>query len=139
KTIGQTRKSLPKFAYREKLLNAINEYQTLVIVGETGSGKTTQFPHYLFEAGYTKGGKIAAMSVAARVEEEMGVKLGYEVGYAIRFKDCTSDKTIIKYVIDGSLLREFLSTPLLDDYTCLMIDETHERTLHTDILFGSVK
>ncbi|CAG8463709.1 8740_t:CDS:10 [Cetraspora pellucida] len=133
---------------KEDLLKAINEYQTLVIVGETGSGKTTQLPQYLFEAGYTKDGKkicctqprrVAAMSVAARVAEEMGVKLGYEVGYAIRFEDCTSDKTIIKYMTDGTLLREFLSTPLLDDYNCLMIDEAHERTLHTDILFGLVK
>ncbi|CAG8480443.1 3773_t:CDS:10 [Cetraspora pellucida] len=133
---------------KEDLLKAVNEYQTLVIVGETGSGKTTQLPQYLFEAGYTKGGKkicctqprrVAAMSVAARVADEMGVKLGYEVGYAIRFEDCTSDKTIIKYMTDGTLLREFLSTPLLDDYNCLMIDEAHERTLHTDILFGLVK
>ncbi|CAG8558140.1 445_t:CDS:10, partial [Racocetra fulgida] len=125
---------------KEDLLKAINDYQTLVIVGETGSGKTTQLPQYLYEAGYTKGGKkvcctqprrVAAMSVAARVAEEMGVKLGYE--------DCTSDKTIIKYMTDGTLLREFLSTPLLDDYNCLIIDEAHERTLHTDILFGLVK
>ncbi|KAF0539127.1 Pre-mRNA-splicing factor ATP-dependent RNA helicase-like protein cdc28 [Gigaspora margarita] len=127
KTIGQTRKSLPIFAYREKLLNAINEYQTLQVTLKEEKVCCTQ-PR-----------RVAAMSVAARVEEKMGVKLGYEVGYAIRFKDCTSDKTIIKYVIDGSLLREFLSTPLLDYYTCLMIDEKHERTLHTDILFGSVK
>ncbi|CAG8525214.1 9659_t:CDS:10 [Racocetra persica] len=148
KTIEETRKSLPIFSFREDLLNAIKEYQTLVIVGETGSGKTTQLPQYLYEAGYTKGGKkvcctqprrVAAMSVAARVAEEMGVKLGYEVGYAIRFEDCTSDKTIIKYMTDGTLLREFLSTPLLDDYNCLIIDEAHERTLHTDILFGLVK
>ncbi|CAG8631534.1 10546_t:CDS:2, partial [Scutellospora calospora] len=83
-------------AERKELLNAINDYQTIVIVGETGSGKTTQLPQYLNEAGYTKGGKkicctqprrVAAMSVAARVAEEMGVKLGYEVGYAIRFED----------------------------------------------------
>ncbi|CAG8593947.1 25041_t:CDS:2, partial [Cetraspora pellucida] len=76
--------------------------------------------------------RVAAMNVA----EKMGVKLGYEVGYAIRFEDCASDKTIIKYMIDGTLLREFLSTPLLDDYNCLMIDEAHKRTLHTDILFS---
>ena len=79
------------------------------------------------------------MSVAARVAEEMDVKLGHEVGYSIRFEDCTSDKTIIKYMTDGMLLREFLSEPDLESYTCLMIDEAHERTLHTDILFGLVK
>lgn len=101
----------------------------------------------MHEIGYTKFGKIgvtqpkrvAAMSVAARVSEEMGVKLGHEVGYSIRFEDCTSEKTIIKYMTDGMLLREFLGEPDLKSYTCLMIDEAHERTLHTDILFGLVK
>ncbi|CAB4383540.1 unnamed protein product [Rhizophagus irregularis] len=148
KTIEETRKSLPIYAFRDELLNAIDEFQVLVIVGETGSGKTTQLPQYLYESGYTKGGKkvgctqprrVAAMSVAARVSEEMGVKLGYEVGYSIRFEDCTSDKTIIKYMTDGMLLREFLTEPLLDGYNCLIIDEAHERTLHTDVLFGLVK
>jgi pre-mRNA-splicing factor ATP-dependent RNA helicase DHX16 len=79
------------------------------------------------------------MSVAARVATEMGVKLGHEVGYSIRFEDNTSDKTILKYMTDGMLLREFLGDPRLEGYTCLMIDEAHERTLHTDILFGLVK
>lgn len=87
-------------------------------------GKTTQLPQYLHEAGYSKLGKIgctqprrvAAMSVAARVAHEMGVKLGNEVGYSIRFEDCTSDKTIVKYMTDGMLLREFLSEPDLASY-----------------------
>jgi len=79
------------------------------------------------------------MSVAARVADEVGCKLGHEVGYSIRFEDCTSDKTLIKYMTDGMLLREFLSEPDLKSYTCLMVDEAHERTLHTDILFGLVK
>lgn len=135
------------YAYRDELLAAIRDHQILVIVAETGSGKTTQIPQYLHEIGYTKFGKIgitqpkrvAAMSVAARVSEEMGVKLGHEVGYSIRFEDCTSEKTIIKYMTDGMLLREFLGEPDLKSYTCLMIDEAHERTLHTDILFGLVK
>lgn len=87
-SIDEVRKSLPMYAYRDELLEAIEQYQVLVIVGETGSGKTTQLPQYLHEAGYTKNGKkigctqprrVAAMSVAARVAEEMGVKLGYEV------------------------------------------------------------
>lgn len=152
-----------------------------------GSGKTTQIPQYLHEAGYTKIGKIgctqprrvAAMSVAARVRcampglcaspcgvrhgsrgwiyspprplprapvctvlsrtvasvphrsHEMGTKLGQEVGYSIRFEDCTSDKTIVKYMTDGMLLREFLSEPDLASYSVMIIDEAHERTLHT--------
>jgi len=87
-TMKEIRESLPIFAYREQLLDAIENFQVLIIVGETGSGKTTQIPQYLHEAGYTKGGKkvgytqprrVAAMSVAARVAEEMDVKLGYQV------------------------------------------------------------
>ena len=147
-SIEDTRKSLPIYTFRDDLLKAISEYQVLIIVGETGSGKTTQIPQYLHEAGYTKDGlkigctqprRVAAMSVAARVAEEMGVKVGNEVGYSIRFEDATSDKTILKYMREGMLLREFVSEPDLGAYSALMIDEAHERTLHTDILFGLVK
>ncbi|KAK5149325.1 hypothetical protein LTR04_007200 [Oleoguttula sp. CCFEE 6159] len=147
-SIEETRKSLPMFQYRDAILEAVANYQVLIIVGETGSGKTTQLPQYLHEAGYTKGGmkvgctqprRVAAMSVATRVAEEMGVKLGNEVGYAIRFEDNTTDKTVLKYMTDGMLLREFLTEPDLAGYSALMIDEAHERTLHTDILFGLVK
>jgi pre-mRNA-splicing factor ATP-dependent RNA helicase DHX16 len=118
------------------------------VVAETGSGKTTQLPQYLHEAGYTAGGmkvgctqprRVAAMSVAARVADEMGTKVGYEVGYSIRFEDATSDKTILKYMTDGMLLREFLTEPDLAGYSALIIDEAHERTLSTDILFALVK
>ena len=145
--ILQERKSLPVYLYRERLLELIRDNQVVVLVGETGSGKTTQIPQYLHEIGYTKIGKIgvtqprrvAAMSVATRVSQEMGTKLGHEVGYSIRFEDCTSEKTIIKYMTDGMLLREFLNEPDLSSYSCLMIDEAHERTLHTDVLFGLVK
>eukprot|EP00945_MAST-04E_sp_MAST-4E-sp1_P006060 g6060.t1 len=146
-SIGEVRKSLPIYAWREPLLRAIQEHQCIVVVAETGSGKTTQIPQYLHEVGYTKIGKVActqprrvaAMSVAARVAEEAGVRLGKEVGYSIRFEDCTSDKTVIKYLTDGMLLREFLNTPDLKDYIAIMIDEAHERTLHTDVLFGLIK
>ncbi|TPX36562.1 hypothetical protein SmJEL517_g01215 [Synchytrium microbalum] len=147
-SMQQIRQSLPIFSYREQLLEAIEQFQVVVIVGETGSGKTTQIPQYLHEAGYTKDGKkigctqprrVAAMSVAARVADEMNVKVGYQVGYSIRFEDCTSDKTIIKYMTDGMLLREFLTEPDLGSYSVLIIDEAHERTLHTDVLFGLVK
>lgn len=145
--IQEDRKDLPMYKYREDLLQAIRDHQVLIIVGETGSGKTTQIPQYLHEEGYSKLGKIgctqprrvAAMSVAARVAQEMGCKLGNEVGYSIRFEDCTSDKTILKYMTDGMLLREFLGEPDLASYSVMMVDEAHERTLHTDILFGLVK
>lgn len=147
-SIEAVRKSLPVYALREELLAAVADHQVLVVVGETGSGKTTQLPQFLHEAGYTKNGmkvgctqprRVAAMSVAARVAEEMGVRLGRECGYSIRFEDCTSDVTVLKYMTDGMLLREFLTEPDLAGYSCLIIDEAHERTLSTDILFGLVK
>ena len=79
------------------------------------------------------------MSVSARVADEMCVKLGDEVGYSIRFEDCTSEKTVLKYMTDGMLLREFLMDPMLSNYSVIMIDEAHERTLHTDVVFGLMK
>lgn len=148
KSIEEKRKTLPVYQYRQGFLDAVAEYQIIIVVGETGSGKTTQLPQYLYEAGYCKDGqkvgctqprRVAAMSVATRVAEEMGVKAGNEVGYAIRFEDATNDKTVLKYMTDGMLLREFLTNPGLDGYSALMIDEAHERTLATDILFGLVK
>ncbi|KAM0720973.1 hypothetical protein Q7P37_003258 [Cladosporium fusiforme] len=148
KTIEEKRKTLPVYSYRQTFLDAVRDYQIIIIVGETGSGKTTQLPQYLMEDGYCKNGlkvgctqprRVAAMSVATRVAEEVGVKVGNEVGYAIRFEDATNDKTVLKYMTDGMLLREFLTEPDLGGYSALMIDEAHERTLHTDILFGLVK
>ncbi|XP_011190725.1 pre-mRNA-splicing factor ATP-dependent RNA helicase DHX16 [Zeugodacus cucurbitae] len=147
-TIEETQKSLPVYPFKDDLIEAVKEHQILIIEGETGSGKTTQIPQYLVEAGFTKDNKkigctqprrVAAMSVAARVAEEMGVKLGNEVGYSIRFEDCTSERTVLKYMTDGTLHREFLSEPDLASYSVMIIDEAHERTLHTDILFGLVK
>ncbi|KAF7917419.1 uncharacterized protein EAE98_010182 [Botrytis deweyae] len=148
KTIEETRKNLPIYAYKDEFLAALDQFQTIILVGETGSGKTTQLPQYLHEAGYTKDGmkigvtqprRVAAMSVAQRVSEEMGCKIGNEVGYAIRFEDCTSDKTLIKYMTDGHLLKEVMITPSLDEYQVIMIDEAHERTVHTDILLALLK
>ncbi|KAK6470029.1 pre-mRNA-splicing factor ATP-dependent RNA helicase DHX16-like [Huso huso] len=147
-SIQEVRRSLPVFPFRQDLLAAIEEHQVLIIEGETGSGKTTQIPQYLVEEGYTENGmkigctqprRVAAMSVAARVAQEMGVKLGNEVGYSIRFEDCTSERTVLKYMTDGMLLREFMTEPDLASYSVVVIDEAHERTLHTDILFGLIK
>ncbi|KAK4201454.1 putative ATP-dependent RNA helicase [Triangularia verruculosa] len=147
-SIQEVRKSLPVYAYRDAFLDAIKEYQVLILVGETGSGKTTQIPQYLHEAGYTNDGmkvactqprRVAAMSVAARVSDEMGVKVGREVGYSIRFEDCTSEKTILKYMTDGMLLREMVTSPTLEGYSAIIIDEAHERTVHTDILLALIK
>ncbi|KAJ6578837.1 P-loop containing nucleoside triphosphate hydrolase protein [Mycena vulgaris] len=145
KSLDARRKSLPIYAYRENLLEAIQDHQILIVVAETGSGKTTQLPQYLHEAGYTVHGqkigctqprRVAAMSVAARVAEEMRCKIGDEVGYSIRFEDCTNHKTVLKYMTDGMLLREFLTSSDLANYSVLIIDEAHERTLNTDILFA---
>ncbi|EOO02890.1 putative atp-dependent rna helicase dhx8 protein [Phaeoacremonium minimum UCRPA7] len=147
-SIQETRKSLPIYAYRDEFIAALEEYQILVIVGETGSGKTTQLPQYLHEAGYTKDGmkvgctqprRVAAMSVAARVADEMDVKVGNEVGYSIRFEDNTSDKTIVEYMTDGMLLRKMMVEPHLSSFSAIMVDEAHERTVHTDILLALLK
>ncbi|KAI9913675.1 hypothetical protein PsorP6_005171 [Peronosclerospora sorghi] len=146
-SIQEGRKQLPVYPYRDSLLEAIRNFPVVIIEGETGSGKTTQIPQYLHEVGYSELGiigctqprRVAAMSVAARVAHEMDVKLGNEVGYSIRFEDCTSDKTVIKYMTDGMLLREFLTEPDLKSYSVMIIDEAHERTLSTDILFGLIK
>uniref|UniRef100_A0A8C7Y5F1 RNA helicase n=1 Tax=Oryzias sinensis TaxID=183150 RepID=A0A8C7Y5F1_9TELE len=119
----------------------------VIVVGETGSGKTTQLTQYLHEDGYTRYGmvgctqprRVAAMSVAKRVSEEIGSNLGEEVGYAIRFEDCTSESTMIKYMTDGILLRESLRESDLDHYSAVIMDEAHERSLNTDVLFGLLR
>ena len=145
--IHELRQTLPIYKLRDQLIQAVNENQILVVIGETGSGKTTQMTQYLAEAGYTSRGRIgctqprrvAAMSVAKRVAEEYGCRLGEEVGYAIRFEDCTSQDTVIKYMTDGMLLREALLDDALSQYCVIMLDEAHERTIHTDVLFGLLK
>jgi len=147
KTMAQQREYLPIFQVREELMRVIKENQVIVIVGETGSGKTTQMTQYLHEEGYTTFGmigctqprRVAAVSVAKRVSEEMGTPLGDEVGYSIRFEDCTSDKTVVKYMTDGVLLRESLHESDLDQYSVVIMDEAHERSLHTDVLFGILR
>eukprot|EP00930_Biecheleria_cincta_P019567 TRINITY_DN14899_c0_g1_i1.p1 TRINITY_DN14899_c0_g1~~TRINITY_DN14899_c0_g1_i1.p1 ORF type:complete len:1338 (+),score=296.71 TRINITY_DN14899_c0_g1_i1:51-4064(+) len=147
RTIKQQRESLPVYRVREELLDLLREHQILVCVGETGSGKTTQLTQYLHEAGYTVNGQIgctqprrvAAVSVAKRVADEMGCELGTKVGYSIRFEDCTNDTTMIKYMTDGVLLRETLFEPDLDRYCAIIMDEAHERSLNTDVLFGVLR
>ncbi|XP_018563364.1 pre-mRNA-splicing factor ATP-dependent RNA helicase PRP16 [Anoplophora glabripennis] len=147
KSILEQRQYLPAFAVRQELLNIIRENSVVIIVGETGSGKTTQLTQYLHEDGYSKYGmigctqprRVAAMSVAKRVSDEMGTQLGDEVGYAIRFEDCTSENTVIKYMTDGILLRESLREPDLDHYSAIIMDEAHERSLSTDVLFGLLR
>ena len=146
-SIKEQRESLPVFKFRKQLLDAINDNQLLIVVGETGSGKTTQLSQYLAEGGYASLGtigctqprRVAAVSVAKRVAEEVGCRLGQEVGYTIRFEDCTSPETKIKYMTDGILQREILLDPTLKNYSVVILDEAHERTLATDVLFGLLK
>lgn len=146
-SLKEQRESLPIFKLRSQLLRAMEANQILVVIGETGSGKTTQMTQYLAEAGYTSRGtigctqprRVAAMSVAKRVSEEFGCRLGQEVGYTIRFEDMTSKDTVIKYMTDGMLLRELLMDPDVSKYSVIMLDEAHERTIHTDVLFGLMK
>ncbi|KAJ3203043.1 DEAH-box RNA helicase prp16 [Dinochytrium kinnereticum] len=162
KTIAEQREYLPVFAVREELLQVIRDnqgsfylssssleiepepFKVVIVVGETGSGKTTQLAQYLHEDGYSRFGmigctqprRVAAMSVAKRVSEEVECKLGETVGYAIRFEDCTSDSTLIKFMTDGVLLRETLTKMDLDHYSAIIMDEAHERSLNTDVLMG---
>ncbi|XP_034939713.1 ATP-dependent RNA helicase DHX8 [Chelonus insularis] len=146
-TLLEQRQSLPIYKLRDDLIKAVTDNQILIVIGETGSGKTTQITQYLAESGFNARGKIgctqprrvAAMSVAKRVAEEFGCRLGQEVGYTIRFEDCTGPETNIKYMTDGMLLRECLMDLDLKAYSVIMLDEAHERTIHTDVLFGLLK
>ncbi|KAL8239714.1 hypothetical protein R6Q59_016281 [Mikania micrantha] len=147
KSLAQQRQYLPVFSVRDELLQVVRENQVVVVVGETGSGKTTQLTQYLHEDGYTINGivgctqprRVAAMSVAKRVSDEMETELGNLVGYAIRFEDVTGSNTVIKYMTDGVLLRETLKDADLDKYRVVVMDEAHERSLNTDVLFGILK
>lgn len=151
-TIQKQRKSLPAYAVRDDVVSTIRDNQVTIIIGETGSGKTTQLAQFLYEQGLatttderriigcTQLRRVAAMSVAKRVSEEMHVKLGEEVGYSVRFDDKTNpEKTVIKYMTEGILLREILADNTLSEYSCIIIDEAHERSLNTDILLGLFK
>jgi pre-mRNA-splicing factor ATP-dependent RNA helicase DHX16 len=148
KNIEETRKSLPIYKYKDEFLQAVVDHQILVLVGATGSGKTTQLTQYLEEAGYTKNGlrigctqprRVAAISVANRVAVEVGTKIGRRVGYSVRFESAMSDDTEIEYMTDGLALRQILSDPLLSLYGCIILDEAHERTLATDLLMSLLK
>nr|XP_016450452.1 PREDICTED: probable pre-mRNA-splicing factor ATP-dependent RNA helicase DEAH4 isoform X2 [Nicotiana tabacum] len=138
---------LPIVRFEEKIIETVEKNPVVVVIGETGSGKSTQLSQMLYKRGYAKSGmiavtqprRVAAVSVSRRVAQEQNVRLGEEVGYAIRFEDRTSEKTHIKYLTDGVLLRESLFNPELNQYSVIILDEAHERSLNTDILLGLMK
>ncbi|CAM9653872.1 unnamed protein product [Scytosiphon promiscuus] len=202
----EQRRGLPIFAHRASVVRAVQEHQTVVVVGETGSGKSTQIPQFLYEAGITEGGagwsanvksgesanaadmaasrtkgngkkrarsssldnvfkkagggsdggstgvvggggviactqprRVAAVTVAKRVASEIGCELGHLVGYTRCKENSTSRDTRIRYMTDGVLLREAMGDPMLSAYSAIVLDEAHERSLDTDILFGLIR
>ena len=150
--LEKQRARLPIAAYRDNLLYLLENHQVVVVVGETGSGKSTQLPQYLLEAGYaetetgnkmicvTEPRRIAVTSLATRVAEEKRVRLGASVGYSIRFDENFSRQyTKIKFVTEGILIREMMGDPLLSNYSVIMLDEVHERTAQIDIIMGLLK
>ncbi|KAI0804490.1 P-loop containing nucleoside triphosphate hydrolase protein [Irpex lacteus] len=150
KKILEVRKKLPVYAQMEEFYKMYNENQIIVLVGETGTGKTTQIPQFVCYSDLphvsgkivacTQPRRVAAMSVAKRVADEMDVPLGKQVGYSIRFEDMTEPgTTFMKYMTDGMLLREAMNDPDLKRYSTIILDEAHERTLATDILMGLLK
>jgi ATP-dependent helicase HrpA len=135
---------LPITPRREEIIAAIRQNQVVILAGETGSGKTTQLPKMCLEAlhdvrgqiGCTQPRRVAAMSVSKRVAEELNVPWGREVGCKMRFSDDTSRETRVKFMTDGILLAEIQSDPMLRNYSVLILDEAHERSLNIDFLLG---
>ncbi|NLE02841.1 MAG: ATP-dependent RNA helicase HrpA, partial [Fibrobacter sp.] len=138
---------LPILERKVEILDAIIKNQVVIIAGETGSGKTTQLPVICLEAGRGTLGKIgctqprriAAISIANRVAEELKSQIGREVGYKIRFNDHDSPQTCIKFMTDGILLTEIERDPQLSEYDTLIIDEAHERSLNIDFILGYLR
>jgi ATP-dependent RNA helicase DHX8/PRP22 len=141
------RKRLPVWQHRKNILSAVAEKQVTVLIGETGSGKTTQTPQFLAEAGYIKRGvigvtqprRVAAVSVCKRVADECSVPVGDKVGYQVRFQEASGPNTKIRFMTDGILVREAVLTPDFSRYSVIVLDEAHERSIHTDILLGLCK
>lgn len=141
--IQAVRLKLPIVAEEQVIIETINENPIVIITGETGSGKTTQVPQFLYEAGYaqnkligiTEPRRVAAMSMSKRVAQEMNLTKK-QVSYLIRFEGNVTEETKIKYMTDGVLLKEIQSDFLLEKYSVIILDEAHERSIYTDILIG---
>ncbi|PSS14702.1 ATP-dependent RNA helicase [Actinidia chinensis var. chinensis] len=150
KELENKRKDLPIVMMEQEIMEAINENITVIICGETGCGKTTQVPQFLYEAGFGSGQssvrrgiigvtqprRVAVLATAKRVAFELGFRLGKEVGFQVRHDRRIGDSCSIKFMTDGILLREVQSDFLLKKYSIIILDEAHERSLNTDILIG---
>jgi ATP-dependent RNA helicase DHR2 len=147
----ETRKALPIWQRQNDIKDALRQQDVLVLSGETGSGKSTQVPQFLLDQPWCKGKiaitqprRVAAISLARRVAEEMGTPLGSSspasrVGYSVRFDDNTSPSTRIKYLTEGMLLQEMLRDASLSQYSCVIVDEVHERSVNVDLILGFLK
>ncbi|OQO08129.1 hypothetical protein B0A48_06923 [Cryoendolithus antarcticus] len=146
-----SRKELPIWSRKDDILGALEKHNILVLSGETGSGKSTQIPQFLLDASWctkcvaiTQPRRVAAISLARRVAEEMGTPLGKsspasKVGYSVRFDEAIGPSTRIKYLTEGMLLQEMLRDSSFGQYSCVIIDEVHERNLNVDLLLGFLR
>ncbi|KAF0932563.1 hypothetical protein E2562_010443, partial [Oryza meyeriana var. granulata] len=148
--VEKTRRDLPIIMMEQEIMEAIYENSVVILCGETGCGKTTQVPQFLYEAGFgtsnrsdrkgmigiTQPRRVAVLATARRVSYELGLKLGKEVGFQVRHDKMVGSKCSIKFMTDGILLREVQSDFLLKRYSVIILDEAHERSLNTDILIG---
>ena len=148
--LAQQRLLLPIYKHKRQILYSVEHFGVVVIVGETGTGKSTQILQYLLENGWcenefqvacTQPRRIAAINLAQRVSQEVGKgPVGTMVGYSVRFDDKTSEDSKIKFLTDGMLLREAtLHDPLLSRYSVIMVDEAHERNVNSDAILGLIK
>ena len=145
------RSNLPIWPHVGEIRLALHEKEVLILAGETGSGKSTQVPQILLNEpwckrmiGVTQPRRVAAISLARRVAQEQGTPLGSSspastVGYSVRFDNNTSPRTRIKYLTEGVLLQEMIRDPLLEDYSCVVLDEVHERTINADLILGFIR
>ncbi|XP_067685396.1 uncharacterized protein [Haliotis asinina] len=139
--------ALPMYARRNDIIKTVQDNQVCVILGETGSGKSTQMTQYLHQAGFSKDGlivctqprKVAAISLATHVASELVTNVGNVVGYRVGMRSKCGGATKILYMTDHCLLNECLKDPTLSGYSCVIVDEAHERSIYTDLLLGMLK
>jgi ATP-dependent RNA helicase DHR2 len=139
-----TRETLPVYKAKDDLIKRLRKNKVTILIGETGSGKSTQIPQFLLPinrggVAVTQPRRVAAINLATRVAEEYGSVLGDKVGYSVRFDNRAHNGTKLKYLTDGMLLREIMMNSDLSQYTTVIIDEAHERTVLTDLLMGFLK